>query len=432
MFRKIFYEDEPKNEKDYAISRRLYVAVDSSTMLINELAGGTFLVAVLNAVQISDGFSGVVRSCGTIATLFQLLLMICVQRMEKHRLFIFICSLQKIWFGILFFIPGMRWSLPVKCILICTIYLYAQITSQLATPATVNLIARLTSESIRGTYFGKKDSIGVFVTYTVVFVAGIVFDNAKSIDLNIGFRMIGATLIFLGTVNAATIIWIKEPAKTKKEIKESFAFIDEIKETFKHKGFQKILFINGVWTAAVYFTTPFNASYQIKELGLSYTFITAVGLVTMLCRVSLMPRMGRLADRIGNEQILIRLFSVMGIHFLIMMLTVPENGKLFCVIASLVSAIAWSFISQGLLGVQLKVLDERKRTIQYTILSATSGLIGFVISVIGGYILEILQRSIIMFGTRVVYAQQFMNALGLSCMLINVGYLVFENRKKYK
>ena len=432
MLKKIFYNDDPISEKEYALSRRLYVWVDSSTMLITELVGGTFFVAVLNAVQISDGLGGVIRSCGTIATLFQLLIMIYVQRMKKHKLFIFLCSLQKIWFGISFFIPTFKCSLIVKCLLITISYLYAQITSQLATPATVNLIASLTPASIRGTYFGKKDSIGVFLTYTVVFLVGIIFDRVSVFDLNKGFCIIGIILIFLGIMNSTMILCVKEPGNIENEKQVPFEFFKEIKNTCMHKGFQKILFINGVWTATVYFTVPFNASYQIKELGLSYTFITAVGAIAMLCRVYLMPHMGKLADHIGNEKILQRLFTVMGVHYLIMIFTVPENGKVFFVVASLLSAIAWSYITQGLLGVQLNVLDENKRTIQYSILSATSGLIGFVVSIIGGNLLEALQKMELTLGTKPIYAQQIMNVLGLVCMVIIICFLGADGKLKNK
>ncbi len=444
-FRKLFFMAVPENEKDYADSRKSYIVAETATMMTNELAGGTFLVAVLNYVQISDGFSGIIRSVGTIGTLFQLLIMNKVQKMKKHKLFIFFCVLQRIWLGVIFFIPGMKLPLILKCIFIVIIYLYAQIIIQLANPAAVGLIASLVPEQIRGTYFSKKESVGVFLTFIALFLAGILFDATIVTAPLKGFRIIGSVLILLAIVDAVSIALMKEPQHSglDEESKEfhgrlakknekpvglhtKISLTQEIKETYQHKGFQKALILNGIWTVAAYIATPFNASYQVKELGLSYTYITVVGLLTMLIRVFLMPRMGKLADKIGNEPILTVMLSIMGIHHFVMMLTVPNNGKLFFTIAAVFSATAWSYISPALLAIQLNVLDVKKRTIQYTILSTSSGIIGFLASFIGGNLLEFLQKKELMLGAEKIYAQQVMNLLAIICILVLVGYLIIK------
>lgn len=102
MLRKLFYEPTPQNEKDYADGRRLYIVAESANALINELAGGTFLVAVLSTIQITDGMSGFIRSCGTIAMLFQLLTMIHVQKMKKRNCLCFFVHCKKFGLGYFF------------------------------------------------------------------------------------------------------------------------------------------------------------------------------------------------------------------------------------------------------------------------------------------------------------------------------------------
>lgn len=442
-FRKQFFMSVPENEKEYVDSRNSYVVAETATMMTNELAGGTFLVAVLNYVQISDGFSGIIRSVGTIAALFQLLTMNVVNKMKKHKLFIFFCVLQRVWLGFLFFIPGMNLSRMTKCILIVGIYVYTQIMIQLANPAAVSLIASLVPEQIRGTYFSKKESIGVFLTFISLFFAGLLFDATKIMAPLIGFRILGSVIMVLALVDAFYIARMKEPKNSgldrdgkevhgrlvkKKAIpgERNISLHQEVLETFHHKGFQVALILNGIWTAAVYIATPFNASYQVKELGFSYTYITIVGLCTMMIRVYLMPRMGKLADKIGNEPVLTVMLSIMGLHHFIMMLAVPENGKLLFTIAAVVSATAWSYISPALLAIQLNVLDVEKRTIQYTVLSASSGIIGFFTSFLGGNLLEFLQGKEIMSGAGKLYAQQVMNLLAILFILLLVGYLTIK------
>lgn len=51
----------------------------------------------------------------------------------------------------------------------------------------------------------------------------------------------------------------------------------EIKEAFRSSDFRKAFFTNLLWLTAFYTSSPFNTSYQIKELNLPFTFIMLVG-----------------------------------------------------------------------------------------------------------------------------------------------------------
>lgn len=447
--RRRFFMSVPEDEKDYAASRNNYLVAESSSMMTNELAGGTFLVAVLNYVQISDGLSGIIRSLGYVATLFQLLLMNRISKMSKHKPLIFFCKWQRIWLGFLFFIPGMNLSRITKCILIVLIYFYAQIAINLANPASVNLSASLVPEQIRGTYFSKKEAVAVFLTFISLFVAGLLFDTTKNTAPILGFRILGTVIIILALIDAVSLARVNEPKLfhadsegiephgrlLKRRIREDnpepdISLLKELKETYRHKGYQKALTISAVWTIAYCMTAPFNVSYQVKELGLAYTFITVIGLCTMLIRVFLMPRMGKLADRIGSEPIFAVMLGIMSLYHLIMVFTIPENGKLFFIIASIISAVGWSYINPAMLVIQIGELDTEKRTIQYTILSASAGIMGFLASVVGGRILEFLQSKEMMIGMQKIYAQQVMNLLAIGMLGGLILYLIVNMRKK--
>jgi len=150
--------------------------------------------------------------------------------------------------------------------------------------------------------------------------------------------------------------------------------------------------------------------------------------ITTIFRVAITPGIGKRADRSGSPQMLLWTMASMGIYYLTMMFTVPVNGKIFFTLASIFSAVGWSFIGIGLFNIQLMCMDRTRRMQQYTILSGITGLYGFFISVVGGILLDFLQKNRLSIGNRLIFAQQWMNLLGLLFILLTILYLYIAVR----
>ena len=60
-----------------------------------------------------------------------------------------------------------------------------------------------------------------------------------------------------------------------------------------------------------------------------------------------------------------------------------------------------------------------------TIVSSVSGVFGFVVSILGGKLLDILQKSNLHINGTPIYAQQVLNLLGFLIMLFTVWYIRF-------
>ena len=122
------------------------------------------------------------------------------------------------------------------------------------------------------------------------------------------------------------------------------------------------------------------------------------------------------------------------VSYIVLAFTVPSNGVVMYCIASLISAVGWSYIGAGLLNIQLKNMEESKQTEQYAILSGISGFSAMVISVISGEILDFLQRHRVTIGGTELYAQQILNMVGAVLILILILYvmLVVKPRKAEK
>lgn len=440
--RRVFFMSYPETKKDYKKSRICYTIGDTASQTIAQLAGGTFLVTLMAALGISDGNMGVVASFGSMAAVAQLISMKLARRFPKNKLFVCLTVLQKLWLAFIFFIPLLPISGPAKKGLMVACFCFAQISMQVGTPATVDWIASLIPAKLRGRYFSIKDSVAVFVVVTVMLVMGILIDVMKTGNITWGFIILGSAIGILSLINVAAFMKMKEPKVScindkgqepvgnlaKRQIAAQTGcrkvnISQEIRNAFHTKKFCQALLLNCLWMTAFYIASPFNSSFQIKDLRLPYTYIMILSFVTSMLRIYLTPKAGKLADRIGMAKVMKWALAAMGGHYLLMAASSPGNAYVMAACAALFSSLAWTFIGIGMLGIQLDFLAEDKRIIQYSLLSVLSGMYGFAISFLGGRLVDHIQRQQWMIGGRAVYAQNITNIMGCVFILVTILYL---------
>lgn len=440
--RRRFFMAYPETKQDYKSSRISYTIGDTANQTIAQLAGGTFLVALMEALEISDGNMGIISSFASLAAVSQLISMKLSGRITKNKLFICLTVFSKFLFAFMFFIPLLGMEQSLARILMITCYCFTYVCAQIGTPATVDWIASLVPDRLRGRYFSIKDSIAVFVVVTVMLVMGILIDVLKENNLELAFIILGISIAVLVAINLIAFMRMKEPKvtitnekgqevmgtlarrmtagqSTHKEVKT----LAEIKIAFQTKKFCQLLFFNCLWMTAFYIASPFNSSFQIKDLELPYTYIMILSFVTSLLRVYLSPKAGKLADKTGMARVMSWALAAMGGHYIAMAFSLPSNAYVLSAIASLCSSLAWTFIGIGMLGIQLKFLIEEKRIIQYSLLSIISGTYGFLISVLGGNLINFIQAQNLTIAGHTIYAQQITNILGFFFIQVTILYL---------
>ncbi len=449
--RRTFFMSYPETNKDYKKSRIYYTIADSAAQTIVQLAGGTFLVALMEALEISDGNMGIIASFGSLAAIAQIVSIKLSKRIVKNKLFSCITVLQKFWFAFMFFIPMMNMKLGSAQLLMMLCYCFAQVSLQIGTPALVDWVASLIPAKLRGRYFAIKDAVAVFVVVSSTLIMGIVLDMLKGNNLNLAFIILGVTTGILTLINVMALVKMKEPKLSHinergKEMvgtlvkkhsgsvnkDKDVKLFQEIKIALQTKKFRQLLYLNCLWMTAFYIASPFNSSFQIKDLQLPYTFIMIVSFVTNMFRIALSPKAGKMADKIGMATVMSWALGAMGVHYIIMAFSNLSNAYVMAVLASLASALAWTFIGIGMLGIQLECLAEDKRIIQYSLLAMIAGVYGFIISVLGGKLIDFIQLKQAANGNHGMYAQMYTNLLGFFFIVVTIVYLLITFGKKSK
>ncbi len=442
QLRRIYFMALPESKQDLKSSRIYYTTADSAAQTVAQLAGGTFLATLMSHSGISDANIGIITSLVSFAALTQLFLINYFKKMKKYKFLVTVTALQRILFAGLYFIPMLMINDTIKAFLIVIMYFLGQVFVQIGTPASQYWIASLVPSRLRGKYFSIKDSVAVFVVSSLMLICGMILDYFKKGDIFTGFIIIGIIIFILTIINVVGLSLMKEPklsyvdingkemhgrlakrAKEKEVVEKGQSILSEIKEAVGDRKFRKAFSIQCLYTLAFYICAPFNASYMINDLKLPYTFIMLVGFVFNLYRIYIMPRLGRLADKHGMGKVLRFTLFALGMNFLSIAFMMPFNAYPMLIISSFFSSTAWAFVGIGLFGIQLDFYRSEKRMIWLTLTSSVSGLFGFLVSIVGGSILDKLQQlDLNLFGQK-IYAQQILNLIGFMLLVLAVIFI---------
>ncbi|MDF2845289.1 MAG: major facilitator superfamily 1 [Herbinix sp.] len=443
--RKIYFMALPESKEDLKLSRIKYTVSDTAAQTIIQLAGGTFLATLMSYSGISDANIGIITSLVSLAALSQLFLINFFKKLKKYKFLVSITALQRILFAALYFIPLLPMGAIAKAILIVLLYFFGQIFVQVGIPASQEWIASLVPSRLRGKYFSIKDSFAVFVVSTMMLLCGMILDFFKKGNLLIGFILIGIIIFLLTLVNVIGLSMMKEPklsyintdgkemhgrlAKKAKQLdvaEQKQSILSEVKEAFHNRKFRKAFTVQCLYTLSFYICLPFNASYQINDLHLPYTFIMFVGFLCNLYRIYISPKLGRMADKHGMGKLLRFSIFALGLNMLSTTFTMPFNAYPMLVLSAFLSSTAWAFLGIGLFGIQLDFFQGEKRMTWLTITSSLCGLFGFLVSILGGQLLGYLQSlSLYIYGQK-IYAQQILNLIGFFIVLFMVYYIRFH------
>lgn len=443
--RRIYFMALPESKQDMKSSRIYYTSADTAAQTIVQLAGGTFLATLMSHSGISDAHIGIITSLVSLAALSQLFLINFFKRIKKYKFLVCATALQRALFAALYLIPLLGISHIQKAVMIVILYFVGQVFVQIGLPASQDWIASLVPSRLRGKYFSIKDSVAVFVVSSMMLICGMILDHFKKTNILTGFTIISAIIFILTIINVVALSMMKEPkisyinedgkemhgrlakrAKVNEAAPKSQSVVSEVKEAFRDRKFRKAFTIQCLFQLSFYICIPFNASYQINDLSLPYTFIMLIGFILNLYRIYITPRLGRLADKHGMAKLLRYSMFFLGLNFLSMAFTIPINAYPMHILGSFFASTAWAFVGIGLFGLQLDFYKSEKRMIWLTITSSVSGVFGFCVSIVGGTLLDILQKAdLYLFGQK-IYAQQVLNLIGFCIILIAVAFIRFR------
>ncbi len=442
--RQQYFMQIPENDQEYKKSRKWFIVDGATAVTIGLLSGGAFLAAILRALGISDSLNGIISAIPSLACVIQLAGMELAKRMQKIKLFVCIFAIiHRLMFAFLYFIPFLKISTSWKVILCIFVFSTGHILGQLIAPIGGNWISSLVPENARGKYFANRDCIMVLVSVTISLGTGQFFDKFKAWDNpDAKFLFISLLILTMAAINFIALSMIKEPrfsyfSSDNKEMhgnlvkkrvhRDKNKDCEKFRVTFKKvvldKSFRRSIILTILWQSAFFFSTPYFGIYQISDLKLSYTYIMIMSFLGSLVRIMLTPIGGKIADKKSWALVLKVALSIMALAFIINAFTVPSNSQIMFAIYAVLTGIAWAGVAPGIFSIQLDLAPDGDKTAYLGINAAIMGACGFLSSLVGGYILQlVIDRGNQILGYQ-VYGQQLLSLGSGILLLILVVYI---------
>lgn len=415
------------NGKDiYKTSRFLYILEAMLEYVISIFLGGAYIAKVTTSLGISDGVTGVIYAFGGLASTFQLIAIFIAHKKPVKR-WVTIChTINQLFFACVYLVPFFNFSKTTKIILFISFLLLGNIINQVINAPKTNWFMSLIDDSKRGSFIAIKEFISLIGGMIFSFIIGMVMDYYEAIGNNrAAFLFCSIGIIVLTVMHTGTLLFSKEkPAEKvgKTSIKKEFG------EIVKNKGLWRIILCSILWRVASSISQSFYGTYQVKELAFSLTFVSVLSLLGVVFRAIVLRPIGKLADKsFVNTLKVCYLFG--GLMFVVMMFTVPQNGKIFFIIYTLFQAIAGTGIDNCEMNLVYNIVKEELRTSALALRMAVSGIVGFVTTLAVSPLVTYIQNNGNQFFGLNVYAQQVVSALSALGVIILLLFL-HKNEKK--
>jgi MFS family permease len=171
----------------------------------------------------------------------------------------------------------------------------------LPNPAWTSWIGDLVDESSRGTFLGRRSSVGNLVFLAASVASGLLLQLYSSRPLY-GFVLV-FNLAFLACAASTLLLSLQfDPAGSEaRQHGESFlAFARELPRS----NYGRFVILNFVLYFGAYISSPFIVPFMLRELDFSYMqFMIATSLISLL-KFLFMPLWGELGDRYGSKKVL--------------------------------------------------------------------------------------------------------------------------------
>ena len=426
LFKKIYFNEDVMTQRDYKISRTMSIVEGSTARVIFNLTSGAFIAGFAKLLGASDQLNGILGAIPVLSSVVQILSPMVFEKLTRRKFLISImCFIHRLLLGMIVFIPIMVRNTTIRLSLLLAAYLVAYLLVSFISPPVGSWIINLVPESIRGRYFGMRESyILVFVMVTGL-ASGKVIDilRQRGEEYN-GFLIVFIFVILIAIVNFCALSAIKEPPSFKSTVSLDIRSI--LATPLKDKRFRKIIGLFILWNIGLQVGGPFFAVYMVTGLKLEYTYIMALGLLGTIANIATVRLWGRLADKkswILTTELSIGLLAIT--HFCWFFVSPGRLAFILMPVLNITGGIAWAGINISLFNIQFIFSPENGRTVYLGFNAALSGLVGFASTLAGSAIISVLmQHKFDIFNIAIGNMQV---VFGISGILLGVCALFVHN-----
>lgn len=403
---------------EYRLSRACYIIEAALEYFISILTTGTYLARITSSLGFSDSLTGILSSFVSLGCVFQLGAIGLFRKSTSVKRAVIACKVvNQLLLALVYLTPVLPLSAAQKMAVFLVCFCSAMVITNLAAPSKSTWLMGMVHDRARGAFTARMEIVSLLGGMVFTYLVGCAIDMLEAAaEQRLSFILGSAAIVVLMLLHTLSLI----PAKEKGA--ETSGGPANLRDLLSNRMYLRVVPVVLLWHVASNCATPFYATYQLKELGFSMTFISVLSIAYSVVRVLVSPALGRYADRNSFSRMVLLCFGVAATGFFVNCFTVPENGKMFYTAYYCLSAVSMAGINSALTNLVYDHVKGDNRRSALAISSALGGLCGFGATCLMSPVVSYIQRG----GNRLlglhVYPAQFVSAI--AC-LITLGLMIY-------
>lgn len=422
--------DSDFNSVEYRRSRGSYMAQCTIEYMISLLVTDVFLAKLLTSIGISDAISGIISSFIALAFVMQLFSIVLMKtKFSIKKMIISFDTLSIFFFMFIFLVPLMPVSQTIKQIMVVIGILVAYAGKYLILSMCFKWANEYVDPYKRAVYSAKKEMISLFVGMIFTLIIGYIIDEFEKVsNLNGAFLFIAVSILILNICNFVCLAMIKkEVPKNHKECEISLK--DVLNNTVFNKSFKNIIILTVLWDVARYFTLGFMGVFKTNSLMMSMVLVQIINVVANIMRLLISIPFGKYSDKTSFAKGYKLALCVAATAFFVNIFTTNDRWWLVIVFTVLFNC-SYAGLNQNSFNITYNYVDSKYITQAMAVKNCIGGICGFIASIVGGKVLDIIQSNGNVFLGINIYGQQIMSVVSFAITVSAILFVHFVIEKQ--
>lgn len=289
-----------------------------------------------------------------------------------------------------------------------------------------NWFVEVVEEKIRGRYMSVRQVFTLIVSATIPVLAGRFLDTSQ--DKYMAFCIIFTVGFLFSLLESFALSRIREPIKEEHE-RLHVTFSSLFKIPLKNKPFMKfvglMMFFHVFWTLSM----SFASVYQLKYMGISYTYLNLMIAMSSILQLILYPIAGKLLDKHGSKKVMSIAFFFFMLHGLLYFFMIPKTAYIVFFLLNINAAFigpAWILSS---FNERFSLIPKKGRTVYDSFFTSSVGVAILLGPVIG----NLLRTWLLSWDSKIIDYQEFRILFLLTFIILlflNISLLIKNKRTK--
>lgn len=412
------------NSPEYARSRKAYVVQCTAEYFVSILVADVFLAKLLSSLGISDSLVGIISSFITLAFVIQLFTLQLIKvKVSAKKLVMTLDTVSIFFFMFMYLIPFVPAGKTVKTVLMVVSILFAYICKYLNLNICFRWANGYVAPDKRASFSAGKEMVSLLSGMVFTAVVGYIVDKFEmNNNLSGGFLFISLVILVLNICNFISFTLIKKDSVEEKNLETSEPVRVVLHKTLGNKNFRRVIMLTILFDVARYFSAGFMGIYKSKELMMSVFLVQVINISANLMRFLVSKPMGRYSDKKSFAKGFELALWIEAVAFFICIFTTKSTWYLI-IIYSVLRACATAGTNANSYNIVYSYVDSKYIVQAMAIKNCIGGLFGFGASLLGGMILDYVQKNgNSLFGLN-VYGQQVLTAISFVVIVISIIYI---------